>query len=321
MKSLSRLLGVLALVAAFASAEPLSAQISIGGFNSGGNQSNRDDENNNNQNTNRQGNRRSQSNQQSSGNSDVDQVQQFLQGGQGGQNNQGNQQGSNQFRRNQQGQNQQGNNLNNQQFQNWNQNNQSNQSGVRLGTWQNGKWQGSNKIQNWTKAYGGEAQPFSSQWYQSHPKAWKYNNNNANVWVVGTVPGVYGWLGWGDVPREYRANYGNVQHFDHSHYGDWYPLGVYSLMSGPGDDGTRIVQLVIDRHGHIAGNYYDMITAANYSVSGEVSRQSQRVSWSLNKNKSVRFRASLFELMQPYGTVSVRLPGGEQHWQFVRLED
>ena len=52
------------------------------------------------------------------------------------------------------------------------------------------------------------------------------------------------------------------------------------------------MQLAIDRHGHIAGNYYDMITDSNYSVSGDIRRQSQRVYWSLNKNQYVRFRAT-----------------------------
>jgi hypothetical protein len=305
MKSLYLSVGALALAMLVASPDSVVAQINIGGIkvNPSQNQSNRnDDDEDQGQSSNRQGGQRSQS----GNNAQSDQIQKFLQGGQGGQGQTG-QGDAIQFRRNQQGQ-----------FPNAQ---RAGQSGVTLGTWQGGKWKGSNKIQNWTQVYGGEAQPFSSQWYESHPKAWKYDNNKANVWVVGSLPGVYNWLGWGNVPREYRANYGNVQHFDHAHYGNWYPLGVYSLMSGPGDDGTRIVQLVIDRHGNIAGNYYDMITAANYSISGNVTRQSQRVTWSLNKNKSVRFRAPLFELMQPYGTITVRLPGGEQYWQFVRLED
>ena len=124
------------------------------------------------------------------------------------------------------------------------------------------------------------------------------------------------------MPQQYRAYYGNnVQQFDHSHYGEWYPLGVFSLMAGPGDPGTRMVQLAVDQHGHIAGNYYDMITNSNYSLSGDIRQQSQRVSWSLNKNQAVRFRASLYQLLQPYGTLTVQLPGGDQQWQFVRLEN
>jgi hypothetical protein len=69
------------------------------------------------------------------------------------------------------------------------------------------------------------------------------------------------------------------------------------------------------------GNYYDMITDTNSSISGDVRRQSQRVEWTLNKNRAVRFRASLLRLLRPYGSIVVELPAGQQEWQFVRLEN
>jgi hypothetical protein len=193
----------------------------------------------------------------------------------------------------------------------------------KLGRWQGGRWEGTRKADNWAKVFGNNHQLFSSQWYKDHPQAWKYNNNKANVWVVATVPGVYSWLGWGSVPQQYRVEFGRVeQQFDHSHYGDWYPLGVYSLMSGEDDLGSRIIQLAVDRHGHIAGNYFDMIANSDHGISGDISRQSQRAEFWLNRNPNVRFRTSIFQLLQqPYGSITVRLPGGEQRWQFVRLEN
>jgi hypothetical protein len=196
-----------------------------------------------------------------------------------------------------------------------------NSQNLRIGGWQGDRWQGSRSVKNWGQVFAGGKQPFSSQWHQEHPKAWKYDNNKANIWVNASLPGVYSWLNWGNVPPQYNVGIGNHQHFDLQHYGEWYPLGVYSLMAGPGDMGTRIVQLAIDRHGHIAGNYYDIITDTNSSISGDVRRQSQRAYWSLNKNDSIRFKAPLYRLMQPYGYVTVELPGGEQDWQFVRLEN
>jgi hypothetical protein len=194
-------------------------------------------------------------------------------------------------------------------------------SNLRIGTWQGDRWQGSRDIDEWTQAFRGSQQPFSQQWYQAHPKAWRDERHQDNVWVVATLPGVYSWLGWGNVPQQGGIVIGNAPPVDLSRFHDFYPLGVYSLMAGPGDGGTRIVQLAIDRHGHIAGNYYDMITDSNYSVSGDIRRQSQRVYWSLNKNKNVRFRAQISRLLRPYGTIDVQLPGGIQQWQFVRLEN
>lgn len=317
----SLLLLTVGLLVTQASFHQATAQgINIGGVkiqsnSSNRNQSNDDEEDDNN--SNRQGGRRSRSRNQSNnqtGDEIPEQFKQFIpgQGGQGGQSN------SNQFRRS----NQQGNFQNNGQFQPWQ---QGNQSGFSIGNWNAGKWQGTRDAKKWTQAFGGNQQPFSSQWYKDHPKAWKYDNNNsnANIWIGGSLPGLYTWLGWGNVPQQYRVYYNqnSSSQFNPAHYGQWYPLGVYSLMAGPGDPGTRIVQLAVDRHGHIAGNYYDMITNSNYSLSGDIRQQSQRVSFSLNKNQFVRFRAPIYELLQPYGSITVSLPGGDQRWQFVRLEN
>lgn len=299
--------------------QPAAAQ----GFNFGGvkiqsnssNQSNDEDEDSDN--SNRQGNRRSRSRNQSNNQSSDEIPEQFRQfiPGQGGQNKPGGGQGQGGF-----------NNSRNQQFNQQNSKwNRAGDNGFNIGTWNGGKWQGTRNAKQWTQAFGGGQQPFSSQWYNDHPKAWKYDNNNtnANIWIGGTIPGLYTWLGWGNVPQQYRVYYNqnSSSQFNPAHYGEYYPLGVYSLMAGPGDPGTRMVQLAVDQHGHIAGNYYDMITNSNYSLSGDIRQQSQRASFALNKNQFVRFRAPIYELLQPYGSITVSLPGGDQRWQFVRLEN
>jgi hypothetical protein len=196
------------------------------------------------------------------------------------------------------------------------------QTNRKFGSWRGDRWEGSRKADHWTEVFGGKQKLFSSQWYKDHPQAFKYNNDKANVWVVASVPGIYSWLGWGAVPQQYAVGYGPSERFDASIYGEWYPLGVYSLMSGGDDMGTRVVQLAVDRHGHLSGNYYDMITNDDKSLSGEIDRQSQRVTFWLNRNPNVHFHASVYRLLQqPYGTITVHLPGAEQRWQFVRLED
>jgi hypothetical protein len=305
---LALLLG-LAVVALFADSRCTFAQrIVIGGQN---NERDRDDDDEEDEGDDRD-NRSSQS-----GDRNVQQLQQLLQRGQGGQRGQG--QDGDIRRSNRPGQ-FPGQPFQDQQRQfHWTQEGGHNHLG--LGTWQGGKWQGARDVEKWVQVFGGNQKPFSNEWYQQHPKAWKHDHRQSNVWVVATLPGVYSWLGWGQVPPQYNVGFGNAPQFDPSHFGDWYPLGVYSLMAGPGDMGTRIVQLAVDRHGHVAGNYYDMITDSNYSLSGDIRRQSQGVYWSLNKNKFVRFRAHISQLLRPYGSLTVQLPGGEQEWQFVRLED
>lgn len=191
----------------------------------------------------------------------------------------------------------------------------------KIGTWHGDRWEGTRKIDNWAVVFGNKQKPFSAQWYHDHPQAWKYESKKSNVWVVASVPGVYSWLGWGNVPPQFGMNYGPVEHFDPAIYGDWYPLGVYSLMTGPDDVGSRVVQLAVDRHGHLTGNYFDMIANANHNISGDIDRSTQRAEWWLNRNPAVHFNARIYRLLQPFGTINVELPGGEQRWQFVRLED
>jgi hypothetical protein len=323
MKSCLRSFVALAVALSFVSSQQAVAQ----GFNIGGikvqtgQQSNEDRDDDNSNQSNRRSRSRNQSNNNNNSNNGLpDGFQQFIPGNNS--NSQGGQNNSNQSRRS----GQQGNSQNNQQFKNW----QNGQNGFNIGAWNGGKWQGTHDAKKWTQAFGGDGQqPFSSKWYKDHPKAWKYNgnnNNNVNMWVGGSLPGLYTWLGWGNVPQQYQGNWGNHahnhhEHFHQEHYGQWYPLGVYSLMAGPGDPGTRIVQLAVDQHGHLAGNYYDMISNSNYSLTGNIRQQSQRATFYLNKNQFVRFRANIYELLQPYGSLTVSLPGGEQEWQFVRLEN
>jgi len=308
---LAGLLGLAIVAALVADSQYAFAQrIVIGGQD---NQRNRDEDDVDDDDDKDRGKRSSRS-----GNRDLEKIQQLFQGRQGEQIQEG-QGGPSEFRRPiRPGQ------FPGQQFQGQQGGFQSRQGGhnqLGIGAWQGNRWQGSRDVEKWVQVFGGNQKPFSNEWYHQHPKAWKHDHHQSNVWVVATLPGVYSWLGWGNVPPQYNVGFGNVPQFDPSHFGDWYPLGVYSLMAGPGDMGTRIVQLAVDRHGHIAGNYYDMITDSNYSISGDIRRQSQRVYWSLNKNKFIRFRAHISQLLRPYGSVTVQLPGGEQEWQFVRLED
>jgi hypothetical protein len=344
-----------ALVVTWASGQPAFGQrlrISTGGLNQGNNKKDKDEQNNNGNsgNSNNNNGNKSQGNQGgnqnnsnaggsnksgNSGNSSAeDKIKQYLQNkvnqGQGGNQNQFPGQGNS----NKENFGNRGNN--DSKFNNggnsrpWKGDDDDwdhNKNRIKIGSWNGNSWQGSRKVDSWNKAYGNNQKLFSKQWYDDHPHAWNWDNHNHNhksdVWVVASIPGMYQWLGWGSVPQQYRAYYNqsNVPQFDPSNYGDWYPLGVYSMMTGPDDVGTRVVQLAVDRHGHLNGTYYDMITDNSFQVSGEIQQQTQRAFWTLNSNPNVRFSASVFRLLQPDGNISVQLPGGEQRWQFVRLEN
>ncbi len=187
--------------------------------------------------------------------------------------------------------------------------------------WQQNKWNGSNSIKSWSKQYNNGPQPFTAKWYDDHSNAWHYNHPHSDVWVVATVPGVYSWLGWGDYPRNNNNVVYDNTPFDPSIYGDWYPVGVYSLITGPYDSGTRIFQISFDRQGNVAGTYYDMVSDSTRKISGRVRRSTQQVDWSVNTNGALTFRTSVDQLFQPQGIVTVDTPGGEQQWQLVRMQN
>ena len=103
--------------------------------------------------------------------------------------------------------------------------------------------------------------------------------------------------------------------------GEWMPLGHYTLMLGPGDDSTRMLDLAVDRFGHIRGSYYDMVSGVAHNVAGIVDPRSQYAQWSLESNRDLTFYTPMGEMMQPQGLVYVQLPSGErQQWQLVRME-
>ncbi len=109
------------------------------------NQSNQNDDNGDNNNSSGQSNqsrKRSKSNNQSN-DQDDNQVQQFFPNGQNNQNGQ-----SSRIKFQNSNSNQQGNFQNNQQFKTGS---RATRTALKIGTWNGGKWQGSNKVESWTK--------------------------------------------------------------------------------------------------------------------------------------------------------------------------
>jgi hypothetical protein len=185
-------------------------------------------------------------------------------------------------------------------------------------------------VKNFVVKFGGP-QPFSDKWYKDHPHAWHHHHDN-DAWKVVTAASVVGFLGWELYhPHPTVVVYEPVP-YDTLFYtrpgviidpsrGEWMPLGQYSIMLGPGDNSTRMLDLDIDRFGHIRGSYCDMITGASFNVAGIVDARTQYAQWSLESNRGLTFYTPLGEMMQPQGLVYVQLPSGErQQWQLVRMD-
>ncbi len=178
------------------------------------------------------------------------------------------------------------------------------QQGVQKFNGQNNWVQQSHKdhkeINNYVAKFGGP-QPFSAQWYKDHPKAWhRSHRDHDDAWKVVTAAGVLGFLGWEVYhPRGPVVVYRPVPYdtlfvtrpgviIDPSR-GDWMPLGTYSLLLGPADYSTRMLDLAVDRFGHIRGSYCDMISGASYNVAGIVDPRTQYAQWSLESNRQLTF--------------------------------
>jgi hypothetical protein len=318
---------VLSLSVLFADATFALAQRS--GFNFGGNNSN------NNQSGNQGGNRRNRNRDEDENNSNIQQFQELIQG-QGGQSTQNNSGNPQQFRRNTQ---QGGQFQNSQQFQNSSQLQQfigGNQGGQNFqrNNWQSQKFVRRNELNSWVIGFNGGPQPFSNAWYKNHPQAWHHHNDN-DAWQIATTAAVFGWLGWQanrpynnttiiyePVPVDTIVVAGEPNTVADAVPGEWMTLGVYSLMTAPGDTGTRMLQLSVDKRGHIRGSYYDMIANATYNVVGIIDKNTQQVRWTLDNNRQLTFVATLDQLTQSQGVVNVKLPGGQvQQWQLVRMEN
>jgi hypothetical protein len=185
-------------------------------------------------------------------------------------------------------------------------------------------------VKNFVVKFGGP-EPFSNKWYKDHPKAWHYDHHDHNdTWKYVTAASLVGFLGW-----EAYHTHGPVVVYQPVPYdalwvtrpgviidpsrGEWMPLGQYTLMLGPGDDSTRMLDLAVDRFGHIRGSYYDMVSGVAHNVAGIVDPRTQYAQWSLESNRDLTFYTPMGEMMQPQGLVYVQLPSGErQQWQLIR---
>jgi hypothetical protein len=179
---------------------------------------------------------------------------------------------------------------------------------------------------NWIIEFGG-ATPFSAPWYDDHPNAWRHHHHHHHdhdddAWKIATAAGVLGWLGWGGTVQGGPVVVYDAPVVDPNAPSEWMTLGAYSLRTGPGDAGTRMLELAVDRHGLVGGNYYDMITGTSSNVTGRIDRKTQRVTWSIDSNRQLTFSASLNQLTQGEGLVDVKFPSGRtQQWRLVRMED
>ena len=168
---------------------------------------------------------------------------------------------------------------------------------------------------------------YGAGWYAANPGAWAPAGWAAGrVWATTTWPAVGLSLGWGSIqPAVY--DYGNnVTYQDNEvYYGtqpaataeeyyqqasavaqsappapadDWLPLGVFALVQKEQSDPHFVMNLAVNKSGAIGGNYSDLVSGTTVPIQGAVDRKTQRVAWTVGKNKTTVCETGLYNLTQ-----------------------
>ncbi|REK18669.1 MAG: hypothetical protein DWQ37_03800 [Planctomycetota bacterium] len=192
-------------------------------------------------------------------------------------------------------------------------------------------------------------EPFTPAWYAQHPNAWRYTHPHADAWAVATFATAAAWLGiaavdddgyYDDTSSVYT---GETDETDDSSYddqasqqpvspsasaaarararGDYLPLGVFAVAPQGATDASAMLQLAVDKQGTLRGNYYDVLTGNDQSVTGTVDKQTQAVNFQLGSNGKVRFKTSLVSLTQPQGKLTLNYADGRtSDWVLARFD-
>jgi len=175
-----------------------------------------------------------------------------------------------------------------------------------------------NKVSQLKTNFTPANQPFTPAWYANHPRAWRYTHPNADVWAVATLGIATGWLGVG------RAG-GTVYTSETAatdETGDYLPLGVFALAPKSEKDASALVELALDQQGNLRGNYYDVLSGADQTVSGAVDKATQRATFAVTPGGKVSFETTLANLTQPTGWVTLRFANGTtRQWTLARFDD
>jgi len=102
---------------------------------------------------------------------------------------------------------------------------------------------------------------------------------------------------------------------------DWKPLGVFSLVQGGQTDSSKLFQLMVNKEGHIHGNYYDMMTDEVKPISGAVDKKSMRAAWKVSGVKDVTYDTGVSNLLKQDSPILIHFGKDRtEQWNLVRLE-
>ena len=193
---------------------------------------------------------------------------------------------------------------------------------------------------------------YGQKWYGDHQGAWVASGWTAGTtWQPSTWGAVAGLCGYGSVtPVSYDygvnvvAQNGNVivngqnvgttadfsqQAADLAAAGakaetsatdQWLPLGVFAMVRDEHQHPQFIVQLAINKHGILRGNYTDESSNHTMTIHGAADNTTQRAAWTVGDNQQTVMEAGLDDLTESEAPALIHNKGKTDHWILVRLE-
>src|SRR5947209_457155 len=102
---------------------------------------------------------------------------------------------------------------------------------------------------------------------------------------------------------------------------DWQPLGVFALVQGEEKTSYNLFQLAINKDGILRGNYYNAMTDVTEPIEGSTDKSTQRVAWTVGKNKKLVYEAGIANLTRDETPVLVHFNKDKtQQFVLVRIE-
>jgi len=187
----------------------------------------------------------------------------------------------------------------------------------------NAKNTAQNKVSQLKTNFTAKNQPFTPAWYANHPRAWQYMHPHADAWTVASLGAVGAWLGWtaGDGGTVYTSD-ADDDEGQADVAGDFLPLGVFGLAPQNEKDASALVQLALNKQGQLFGNYFDVLTGKDQTVSGKVDKKTQRAAFTVGSGGGVWFETPLANLTQAKGAVTLTFSNGQtRQWTLARFDD
>ncbi len=194
---------------------------------------------------------------------------------------------------------------------------------------------------------------YTADWHAQHPESWFTTNwAHGNAWTAATWDNMNSWLSYDNVTPIYYGYGDNVYRQDNDVFIDgakvcsvdqffdqaqnlanagskepaadteWLPLGVFALSHPDETKPTQFLQLAIDSHGTIKGNYSNQSIISNTkTIEGTLDKTTQRAAWRVGGKSGIVIETGVFNLTKDQAPCLVHFEKERTElWLLVRMK-